>query len=337
MGNEAADLDSMVSAVVYAWYKTSIATEDSIVYVPLIPIPREDFRLRTEAVYLFAQSKIVEKDLLFIEDIDLAALSAAQKLRLILVDHNKLGKAFSMYAESVVEIIDHHQDEGLSPAAKKVIEPVGSASTLVAESIVRDIPERIDAEIATLLEGTMLLDTVNLDPEAERVTEKDSKMASTLLPISGMAQKSLFDALQFEKFNVANLSTADILRKDYKEYMAGAVRYGMSSALLSLDSWKQKDPALTKEFAAYAASRKLDLLIVMNAYTQPKFTRELVLFGTERGLVGRLASGLEQADLGLSPLAAPAGADPNTYKWYAQANESYSRKKLQPVIQTILS
>lgn len=338
MGNEAADLDSMASAVTYAWYKQMSGIDAAFSYVPLIPIPREDFRLRTEAAYLFGEAGIHEDELLFIEDIDLAALSSTGKLKLILVDHNKLGKAFSPYADSVIEVIDHHQNEGLYPAtAKKIIEPVGSASTLVAECIVRDIKGSVDTGIATLLAGTILLDTVNLDPAAGRVTEKDAKIASILLTRSGREQKSLFDALQYEKFNVANLSTTDILRKDYKEYTMGEIRYGMSSALLSLEVWKKKDPRLAGELASYAASRKLNILIVMNAYTEPKFTRELVLYGSDDSLLGRLAHGLEGADLGLTALTAPAGADPQKYRWYSQANESYSRKKLQPVIQTLLS
>jgi exopolyphosphatase len=337
MGNEAADLDSMASAVVYAWYRTASGKEKDRLVVPFIPIPREDFRLRTEATYLFGEAGISESHLLFAEDINLAALQAEGRLSLILVDHNKLGKAFAGLADCVIGILDHHQDEGMyAGAVERIIEPVGSTTTLVAEKVLKDIPQAVDRNIALLLSGTILLDTVNLDPAAGRVTPKDSAMAAALLPIAGKDQKTLFDRLQFEKFNVASLSTRDLLRKDYKEYLAGQVRYGMSSVLLSLEAWKLKDAHLAEELAQYAASNHLSLLIAMLAYTEPKFTRELVVYSPDPALFAKIADFLAKSDLGLATLHAPAGSDPSRYGWYAQANESYSRKKLQPVIQQFL-
>ena len=51
MGNEAADLDSMASAIAYAYLMT--ARDNSKTIVPFMPILRADFKLRTEAVYVF--------------------------------------------------------------------------------------------------------------------------------------------------------------------------------------------------------------------------------------------------------------------------------------------
>jgi len=337
MGNEAADLDSMVSAVSYAWYKTETAKLADTACVPLIPISRQDFKLRTEAVYLFHEAGIEEALFIFTDDLNLHALHEKSALSLILVDHNKLGKGFAEYGADVVEILDHHQDENLYPEVKyRVIEPVGSASTLVAEHILRDLKTKVDASIALLLAGTILLDTVNLDPNAGRLTKKDAVAVAELLPIARKSQSELFDKLQYEKFNVANLSTSDILRKDYKGYVAGEIRYGMSSVLLSLDAWKKKDSNLVAEFASYARSMNLTLLIVMNAYTKPKFTRELALYSPDSALLKKVIAALAGTDLGLTPLAPPKGDDADHYVWYAQANEAYSRKKLQPLVQNFL-
>ena len=337
MGNEAADLDSMVSAVSYAWYKTETAKQEDTACVPLIPIPRQDFKLRTEAVYLFHEAGIEEASLIFTDDLNLHALHEKSALSLILVDHNKLGKGFAEYGADVVEILDHHQDEQLYPEVKyRAIEPVGSASTLVAEHILRDLKTKVDAGLARLLAGTILLDTVNLDPNAGRLTKKDAVAVAELLPLAGKSQSELFDKLQYEKFNVANLSTSDILRKDYKAYVAGEIRYGMSSALLSLDAWKKKDPNLVAEFASYARSMNLTLLIVMNAYTKPKFTRELALYSPDSALLKKVIAELAGTDLGLTPLTPPKGDDADHYAWYAQTNEAYSRKKLQPLVQNFL-
>jgi len=110
LGNEAADLDSMASAVLYAYCKSQAG---SISYVPMINIPRADFKLRTEAAFLFAHAGVKTDALLFAEDVNLSALHSLGKLELVLIDHNKLASVQSSFESAVVEIIDHHKDEGL--------------------------------------------------------------------------------------------------------------------------------------------------------------------------------------------------------------------------------
>jgi exopolyphosphatase len=236
-----------------------------------------------------------------------------------------------VWADAVEEIIDHHANENLYPTAKKVIEPTGSASTLVAEALLATGND-LEAGAAALAIGTILLDTVNLDPEAKRVTPRDETVALRLLSISKVDRKALFDSLQFEKFNVAALTSRDILRKDYKEYRMGSVVCGMASALLPLADWMKKDVALEESFKAYAAERKLDVLLVMNAYTAPAFTRELAVHSADAALRKAMADFMNQAGLGLTTLKATTA---NT-DFYAQADLSQSRKKLQPLLSDFL-
>ncbi|MCF6334552.1 MAG: hypothetical protein L3J12_02285, partial [Spirochaetales bacterium] len=80
MGNEAADLDSMVSAVSYAWYLYLL--DNQLNPFPYINIPRADFKLRTEAVYLFEKAGIDIESLLFTDDLDLVKLKKAGNLNL---------------------------------------------------------------------------------------------------------------------------------------------------------------------------------------------------------------------------------------------------------------
>jgi exopolyphosphatase len=338
MGNEAADLDSMASALVYAWYRSETMKPAGEVCLPFIPIPRADFKLRTEAVFLFQEAGLSPDKLLFLEDLDLPALHKEGRLKLVLVDHNKLASAQAGLAEAVEEILDHHQDEKLYPrAASRVIEPVGSSASLVAEKILRDIPRLLEPDCARLLLGTILLDTVNLDPKAGRVTPKDSQMAEKLLALSGAGQKELFDRLQFEKFNVAALDSADLLRKDYKAYTAGKIRYGMSSVLISADAWARKDARLAEELARYAAAGKLGLLVVMIAYTEPEFRRELLVYSPDEKLHKIFLEFLNSKDLDLKPINPESLRASARLALFSQANASYSRKKLQPLLQDFLA
>jgi exopolyphosphatase len=334
MGNEASDLDSMASSVLLAWSRGAVS--NGLPNVPLMNIPQEDFNLRTEALWLFQEAGIDSKNLVFLDDVDAGKLLADAGSRLVLVDHNKLSSGQAAWEAKVEEILDHHADEGLYPAAKKNIAPVGSASTLVSELMLAG-GAKLDAAAATLALGTILLDTVNLDPEAKRVTPRDEAVVKSLVPASGADRKVLFDRLQFEKFNVAALSSRDILRKDYKEYRMGQVMCGMSSALLPLADWFKKDAALEDAFRTYAASRKLDALIVMAAYTAPDFTREMAVHAADAGLRKRLVDFMNQAGLGLVPLKVAGGVPAGNTEYFSQADLSQSRKKLQPLLSDFLA
>lgn len=329
MGNEAADLDSMASAVTYAWYLNLSDTDGK--YFPMINIPRADFKLRTEAVYLFQEAGINIDNLLFAEDVDLDKLKAGSNLKLILVDHNKLASSQTSLETVITGILDHHADEeSYPPAAVTDIRPVGSAATIVAESFLKDQKDSIDSSLGTLLLGTILLDTVNLDPEAGRVTDDDSKAAKEIIDIAGLDSKKLFDKLQFEKFNVSSLGSYDLLRKDYKEWQLGDIKLGIGSVLLPVEDWAAKDSEIVSEFDRYLKERKLDVLLSMNAFTSPGFTRQLVIYVPDSNLREKTVSFMEGSDLGLEKLDINSSSDSCTF--YNQKNLGISRKKLQPLL-----
>ncbi len=334
MGNEASDLDSMASSVLYAFARGALT--EGLANVPVMNIPREDFNLRTEAVWLFKEAGINPSNLIFLDDIDLNKVFESGKSRLVMVDHNKLSSAQAAWADWVEEIVDHHADEGLYPAARKHVALVGSASTLVVERIL-ETADRLDPAAATLALGTILLDTVNLDPEAKRATPRDEAAVRKLMALTNADRATLFDRLQFEKFNVAALSTRDILRKDYKEYRMGSLLCGMSSALLPLADWFKKDTALEASLSHYAESRKLDILIVMNAYTAPDFTREMAVYSKDAALRRRTIAFMNSAGLGLVPLKAAANVPAGDTEYFSQGDLGQSRKKLQPLLSDYLS
>ena len=66
-GNEAADLDSVVSAIGLAWMLGNSSNPCSA--LPLIPTKRDDFRLKTESRWVLSQTGIDTEHLFFIDDI----------------------------------------------------------------------------------------------------------------------------------------------------------------------------------------------------------------------------------------------------------------------------
>lgn len=331
MGNEAADLDSMASALTYAYFLKERKLAENP--VPLINIPSGDFKLRTEAVFLFKEAGINPQNLISVEDIDLDTLNNNGNLRIVLTDHNKLGSHQEKYKDAVIEILDHHADEGeYSSNVKADIRPVGSACTLVAERYLAEAPELLNESTGTLLLGTILLDTVDLDPEAGRVKPEDEKAAFALIKKLDLNRKDLFNKLQFEKFNVSSLGSYDLLRKDYKEWDLGGKRCGIGSVLLPVSEWLKKDEDIVASFEKYRKERKLDVLISMNAFTKPSFTRNLIVYVPDEMLRKKLIDFMEGSDLGLEKIDSSAVKDNALLNVYNQKNLGISRKKLQPLL-----
>jgi exopolyphosphatase len=332
MGAEAADLDSMASSIAYAYFLNAV--ENDRVIVPLIPIVRDDFKLRTEAAYVFDRAGINIKSLIFLDDIDFKTV-VKRVVGLVLVDHNQLPDPLSHLQDKVAVILDHHRNQGLYPhAVKRVIEPVGSTATLVGEELIAHCPNIIDGHLALLLWGTILLDTVNLDHGACRVTSRDEQTASVLMGLCPVDQTEYFGKIQAARFNNALLSTFDLLRKDYKEFKSGRISWGIASVLLPLDQWGKRDTELCLGFEDYLHRRNLNLLISMNAYRTPRFSRDLAVYSTAKALPGKLIDFLQNKGLDLTPHSTMNQKPCHRGKisFYRQGNLEISRKKLTPLL-----
>ena len=88
------------------------------IIIPLIQIPKDDFTLRTDVVWLFEKVNLEWQNLIFYDDFKglLSSDSIMNRLgkdrfKVILTDHNVLSRHLRQWEPFVVEIIDHHQDE----------------------------------------------------------------------------------------------------------------------------------------------------------------------------------------------------------------------------------
>lgn len=270
LGNEACDLDSMVSSLVYAFsiYKKLLSVPGRpTAVIPVFNIPREDFCLRTEAVFLFKRFHLDCSYITFVEDVDLQNLLETKRLQLVLVDHNILAQRQKHMDVAVTEVLDHHKDQW--PADLKVskkIELVGSCCTLVAEKLLT--MDVLDSQITGLLLGTILLDTINLDPRAARSTDKDKEVVRQLQDKYPVALDELYRSVSTAKFDVSGLSTLDLLRKDYKALptYVNNLNVGISSISgLSLSEFFSRTQ-VQQNLLEYCHSSSLDVLVIMFLY-----------------------------------------------------------------------
>jgi len=330
MGNEAADLDSMASSIAYAYLQQQITP--ALHVLPVMPIPRKDFVLRTEAVYVFGEAGINLADVVFMDEVHPDTLFG--NAAIVLVDHNRIAESFVQHSDKVTGILDHHKDEGLYlDASPRIITTIGSTASLVSREFYQ-AGVRVSEDIAILLGGTILLDTVNLAEKAGRVTDGDRKAAAEILPLCPLSQQEFFDLVQDAKFNVAGLDTNDLLRKDYKEWKLGSSRLGIGSALLPVSEWSDMDDNLAAGFEKFCAERNLDLLLSMNAYANPGFQRDLLIYSASQEVHDRLHGYLQENGLDLSTIDCPDQKQAATgyLAYYSQGNLGISRKKLQPLL-----
>ncbi len=331
IGNEAADLDSVVSALVQAWLSTLVRARETI---PVITIPRHGLKLRPEIGYVLNKAGVNPENIIFGDEVELDRLLAGET-ELVLVDRNRLPPSLEKFGGRVREIIDHHEDEGLYPwAAKRIIEPVGSTSTLVAREVLKQAAGLPGRDIVLLLAGAILLDTVNLAPRARRGTAEDKRILDLLLKKHPLDRDEYFSAIQAEKFNCPALSPLELLGRDYKEWRTGRIAWGIASVPLSVDKWRAGENNLPLAFARFAAARDLTVLISMNYRNTPVFRRGLVVFCRNHGLHERLIAFLRQKGLLLGKItgAAPDNFSEGEISFYQQENTDISRKKLQPLV-----
>ncbi|KAJ1648210.1 Exopolyphosphatase [Coemansia erecta] len=302
LGNESADLDSMVSSISLAY---TLTQPGEIPAIPVINTNRTDMALRPDCNFLLSTTLQTSgasiQDLTFIDDFDLPSVirhyEAAEnyvvpgELEIWLADHNAPASRQRYLEPFVKGIVDHHVDEGRCLMAKtRIIDMVGSCTSLVGEMI-RDKEEHIDPVLAKMILAPILLDTADLSPAAMKATDKDRACVSWLFPQVQWAEMSassnnkdtdeiltldvqntteLFKTLDKLKGQVSHLSSRDLLRKDYKQWqvvdLSGSTwNVGISSVGYRLRKWIKRDgqAAIVDAVDRWIKEQGLDIALVM--------------------------------------------------------------------------
>eukprot|EP00730_Choanoeca_flexa_P011811 TRINITY_DN2818_c0_g1_i1.p1 TRINITY_DN2818_c0_g1~~TRINITY_DN2818_c0_g1_i1.p1 ORF type:complete len:359 (+),score=80.15 TRINITY_DN2818_c0_g1_i1:56-1132(+) len=328
LGNEAADLDSVASALVTAWQLSRRNPANPV--VPVINTVRCDLVLRTEVDHVLRRLAISQDDLTFIEDLNLRSVTGVT-----LVDHNRLATGQDHLKPMVTAIIDHHTDEWDTPLTSKTIEPVGSCSSLVC---LADWPLiQTDPIACELLLSAILVDTINLDASKGRCLAQDRQAADMLLRHMGLEQEATFQRVQSAKFDVAHLTMEQLLRKDFKKIQTDSLAIGIPAIGLSLEELSRR-PEWIEALSQFQQETGTDVLVVMTMFQEPQFTRQLALFNgnvseTTPAWQQQLQRGLESSELQLN-------VTPSTsvnLQCYKQQAQHLSRKKVIPLILELLA
>ena len=142
-----------------------------------------------------------------------------QDKQLILVDHNEFSQSVKGIEKArVLEVIDHHRvtDFSTSKPVSFRNEIVGSTCTIIA-TIFRENQVAIDENLAGLLLGGLLSDTMNL--QTPTTTQKDIQTANILAALAGLDldqfSEELFSLTEDEGGSLEELMNRDIIFEDY--------------------------------------------------------------------------------------------------------------------------
>ncbi|KAI7864268.1 hypothetical protein BDF14DRAFT_1884436 [Spinellus fusiger] len=327
-GNDSADLDSIISALLFAFLSQQKA-DISTLFVPLVKVPLVDIALRPEVEFVLGSASIDVKKLVCSDHIDLESLSSHyNKVQVVLVDHNHLTAPFdATWTSRVVGVLDHHVDEGqYQDIPLRVVEMVGSCTSLVIRHFTFMKQPEYAAKLAKLALSPLLVDTIGLRWDFGKMTQTDMDAFDVLSLFlhwtsSDKQVQELYESIEHIKSNVKHMNTRDLLR--------WIERDGADSAIEA--TW------------GYAKERHLDMEVILTSYDHSKeeqgdsYKRELALFIVNNRLL-EVKRALEMdTEIDLVPLLIPYDNAGGRIVLYNQINIKMSRKQIWPLIQSLLS
>jgi manganese-dependent inorganic pyrophosphatase len=153
--------------------------------------------------------------------------------KVILVDHNETLQAVDGVEEAdILEIIDHHRVGDISTFRPIYFynEPVGSTCTIVAE-LCTENGVFMPRSVAGLLLSGILSDTMNLN--LSTTTPKDVRAVRRLAATIGIdAEAYGLELLENGSVMFKGLVAADVLMRDFKEFVLFDTRIGVSQAVV---------------------------------------------------------------------------------------------------------
>lgn len=269
LGNEACDLDSAVSALVLAFFLHRIGRHAPRNVIPVLNIPRKELPLKTEVTYFLQKKSLDLNDLVCNDEIRWAELRESNKLSTVLVDHN-----YSKYGPITVQVLDHHQYDGLNSnlpeECEKRIELVGSCASIVADQVLQ-AGQGFNKELEplSLLYAAIVLDTVNFSKDADKARELDVKMAERIEDLLGISdpehhRAELLEELIKARSDVSTLNAAQILYKDLKiiKNKAGSTVIAIPGFPILVKDYVEKEDA-EKCIKDFAKENNCDVILLM--------------------------------------------------------------------------
>lgn len=220
-GNEGGDLDSMTSALTWAYHleHSTQNTTHPIRAIALLQTPTDALDLRPENKLALQNSLMStgHSDLLTIDELPESPETLSQDIKgIVIVDHPKPLRKWA--AAPILSIFDHHQDAGVGKDAKpRIFEKTASCTSIVARQMMDELEAlpheyHLPHELLEQILGAIAIDAGGL----KDATKEDRKIAQRILDRSNWAgadleekMEELDDELSDAKKDLDDLSVRD--------------------------------------------------------------------------------------------------------------------------------
>ncbi|CAH0991060.1 Manganese-dependent inorganic pyrophosphatase [Sinobacterium norvegicum] len=240
-----------------------------------------------------------------------------------LVDFNQKTQLHKIVDNNdIVAIIDHHaiQDQPITfnTAMSVDIRPWGSAATILADRFEKMGKQPSKATACVMLAG-ILSDTLIF--ESPTTCAQDKPFAEKLAAYAGIEDLYAFgNAMMEAKSDLADVSTYDVLKGDFKHYEINGKKVGYGVAeTLKPQQLIERQAEFLAEMEGEKAKQGLDFIFFAIVDTKNKETHLVIYSGAEAELAGT---------------AYGASAENN---WMVLPGLISRKKQLMPVIQEVLS
>ncbi|GAA5901535.1 hypothetical protein JCM5296_006806 [Sporobolomyces johnsonii] len=313
MGNEAGDLDSMVSAMALAYAFSHMDPPQKAIALLQTEQDALDLRPENQLSLTYARMSTGHRDLLTIDELPIKPTDMWHRIKgIALVDHN-VPRAVWKDA-NIVAILDHHEDRGLAngTANPRVVSPSGSCSSLVTKFLFdnvpgadkeKDEPSEGDGQVGQMMHGPiptelveLLLRTIAIDTDGLRGKSSqpiDMESALRLFPRSSWKRRELKEVMKvLDKDLTASRKALDsldlrsLLRRDWKgdAIPTKSSKYphlhiGFASSPVSLEEQILRTPEQTPPewFAierAWTSEIQADVSVALSNFRHPKTGRK---------------------------------------------------------------
>uniref|UniRef100_K7FTX1 Protein prune homolog 2 n=1 Tax=Pelodiscus sinensis TaxID=13735 RepID=K7FTX1_PELSI len=299
LGNKPCDLDSLISALTYAYFLDKVSPPD-VLCLPVLNIPRREFSYYPETRFILEELDIPESFHIFQDEINLHQLNDEGKLSLTLVNSNMLASDDKSLESAVVKVInpDEQCDANLGLQA--------SSSSVVVKEILQEAPELITQQLAHLLRGSILFKCMSV--EHERITEQQEEILSILeekypeLP----PRENIISVFQATPLKAQGLNIEEAMLKDLKELTDGEIKVAVSTVYMALEDCIFHRN-ITGDLKAFIDKYGFDVLVILANYLseEEQTKRQIAVYSENVELCNQICCELEECQnpcLELDPL-----------------------------------
>jgi manganese-dependent inorganic pyrophosphatase len=250
-GHKSPDTDSVLSAIVYAWYSNTINHKEATAYV------NGDLNNESKFVLDHFQVAYPEK---------LAQLAAGDEV--VIVDTNNPEELPGNISEAkIVEIVDHHKLSGLATAGpiSMILKPVASTTSIIFSTLLQGKTEGVDSNILGLILAGIISDTLEFrSPTTTPVDKQNAEMIAAALQIN---ITELANQMFAAKSDISQYSAKELLLLDSKVFNIK----GQNIRIAALET---TDPMAS-------VNQKSQLKIEMQAIKQAENLGEVLFFAID--------------------------------------------------------